>query len=262
MKKSIWLICLVVFLFVPEVSSGEQITIIYDSETRPGSKMKPGWGFSAIIERGDFVVMLDTGLDEETFKHNLRISGYKPTDIDVVAISHWHPDHTGGLRYLMEANPNLIAYVPASTAHQPPVDKRYIVLKGKKDLPHGLVVLQTTAVDSEKSGVEDELSVVVKTAKGSAVVHGCAHSELRDILKNVKKVFPGKIHMSMGGMRYLNKTEEEMRVITKDLKEIGLEKIGPAHCAVGPASTKIFNESFGKHVFYARLGAVIPLPPE
>ncbi len=63
-------------------------------------------------------------------------------------------------------------------------------------------------------------------------------------------------------MRYLNKTEEEMRVITKDLKEIGLEKIGPAHCAVGPASTKIFNESFGKHVFYARLGAVIPLPPE
>jgi metal-dependent hydrolase (beta-lactamase superfamily II) len=232
MKKSIWLICLVVFLFVPEVSSGEQITIIYDSETRPGSKMKPGWGFSAIIERGDFVVMLDTGLDEETFKHNLRISGYKPTDIDVVAISHWHPDHTGGLRYLMEANPNLIAYVPASTAHQPPVDQRYIVLKGKKDLPHGLVVLQTTAVDSEKSGVEDEL------------------------------VFPGKIHMSMGGMRYLNKTEEEMRVISKDLKEIGLEKIGPAHCAVGPASTKIFNESFGKNVFYARLGAIIPLPPE
>ena len=130
-----------------------QISIIYDSESRPGSKMKPGWGFSAIIERGDFVVMLDTGLDEETFKHNLRISGYKPTDIDVVAISHWHPDHTGGLRYLMEANPNLIAYVPASTAHQPPVDKRYIVLKGKKDLPNGLVVLQTTAVDSEKSTI-------------------------------------------------------------------------------------------------------------
>ncbi|MBW2485598.1 MAG: MBL fold metallo-hydrolase [Deltaproteobacteria bacterium] len=224
--------------------------------------MKTGWGFSAIIEREDFVVMLDTGLDEKIFAHNLRISGYKPADIDVVVISHWHPDHTGGLKYLMDANPNLIAYVPVSIAHHPPKDTRYIVLKGKKDLPHGVVVLQTTAVDSEKSGVEDELSVAVKTVKGSAVVHGCAHSELRDILKNVKKVFPGKIYMSMGGMRYLNKTEEEMRVIAKDLKEIGLEKIGPAHCAVGPASTKIFNESFGQDVFFAGLAAEIPLPPE
>jgi 7,8-dihydropterin-6-yl-methyl-4-(beta-D-ribofuranosyl)aminobenzene 5'-phosphate synthase len=262
MKKSIWLICLVIFLSIPIVSFAKQISIIYDSDARPGSRMKTGWGFSAIIERGDFVVMLDTGWDEKIFKHNLNISGYKPTDIDIVVISHWHPDHTGGLKYLMEANPNLIAYVPGSTDHHPPSDKRYIIPKGKKDLLHGVVVLQTTAVDSEKSGVEDELSVVVKTAKGPVVVHGCAHSELRNILKNVKKVFPGKIHMSMGGMRYLNKTEDEMRVIVKDLKEIGLEKIGPAHCAVGPASTKIFNESFGKDVFYARLEAVIPLPPE
>lgn len=262
MKKSMWVMCLVIFLSIPRVSFGDQITIIYDNEIRAGSKMKTGWGFSAIIEREDFVVMLDTGLDEKIFEHNLRISGYKPTDIDVVVISHWHPDHTGGLKYLMEENPNLIAYVPASTAHHPPRDTRYIVLKGKKDLPHGVVVLQTTAVDSDKSGVEGELSVVVKTVKGSAVVHGCAHSELRNILKNVKKVLPDKIYMSMGGMRYLYKTEEEMRVIAKDLKEIGLEKIGPAHCAVGPASTKIFNESFGMDVFFAGLAAVIPLPPE
>ena len=68
----------------------------------------------------------------------------------------------------MKANPNFIAYVPASNVHHPSRDTRYIVLKVKKYLPHGVVVMQMTGVDSEKSGVEDELSVVVKTVKGSA----------------------------------------------------------------------------------------------
>ena len=262
MKKKICIVLLLALLAIPNVSLAKQISIIYDSETRTGSGMKTGWGFSAIIERGDSIVMLDTGWDEAIFKHNLKISGYKPADIDVVVISHWHPDHIGGLKYLMKANPGLIAYVPGSSANSPPDNKRYFVPKSNKDLPDGMTILQTTGADYERSGVEDELSIVAKTEKGPVVIHGCAHSELRNILRNVKKLFPGKIHMSMGGMRYLNKTEPEMRVIAKDLKEIGLEMIGPAHCAVGPASTKVFKEFFADNVFYARLGAVIPVPAE
>ena len=69
-------------------------------------------------------MMLDTGWDEAIFRHNLQKSGYKPADIDVVAISHWHPDHSGGLEYLMKNNPKLIAYVPDHSQHHAPDDKR------------------------------------------------------------------------------------------------------------------------------------------
>lgn len=261
-ERRIWLVFMLILFLIPKVSQGAQISIIYDSDARPGSKMKTGWGWSAVIERGEFIVMLDTGWDEAIFRHNLQVSKYKPTDIDVVVISHWHPDHIGGLKYLMENNPRLVAYLPGSSNDRPPDDKRYFIPKGKKDLSPEIMILQTTGADYESSGVEDELSLVLKTQNGVVVVHGCAHSELRNILSKVKEYFPGKIHMTMGGMRYLNKTEAEMRMIAKDLKEIGLEKIGPAHCAIGEASAKIFRESFGKDFFYARLGAVIPLPVE
>jgi 7,8-dihydropterin-6-yl-methyl-4-(beta-D-ribofuranosyl)aminobenzene 5'-phosphate synthase len=260
MRKRIWLVLLFIFFPLPTTSLGAQISVIYDSDGRAGSEMKTGWGWSAVIEREKFIVILDTGWDEAIFRHNLQASGYKPADIDVVVISHWHPDHIGGLKYLMKNNPRLIAYVPGSSRHQAPDDKRYFIPKGKKDLSQKMMILQTTGADYASSGVEDELSLVLRTSKGTVVVHGCAHSELRNILGKVKEYLPGKIHMTMGGMRYLNKTEAEMRVIAEDLKEIGLEKIGPAHCAVGDASTKIFREFFGKDFFYARLGAIIPLP--
>ena len=50
-----------------------------------------------VVDTGDEVVLFDTGLDAAGITGALDAAGYKPGDIDVVVITHMHPDHIGGL---------------------------------------------------------------------------------------------------------------------------------------------------------------------
>ncbi|MHA1282931.1 MAG: MBL fold metallo-hydrolase [Promethearchaeota archaeon] len=42
-------------------------------------------------------IIFDTGSTNKTFIHNSNIRGYSLYDVDIIALSHWHYDHTGAL---------------------------------------------------------------------------------------------------------------------------------------------------------------------
>jgi len=46
-------------------------------------------------------VIFDTGSSNETFLYNLNARAYSLYDIDMILISHWHYDHTGGLYQIL-----------------------------------------------------------------------------------------------------------------------------------------------------------------
>jgi 7,8-dihydropterin-6-yl-methyl-4-(beta-D-ribofuranosyl)aminobenzene 5'-phosphate synthase len=46
--------------------------------------------------------ILDTGGTNQTFLHNLDIRGYPLYDTDIIVLSHWHYDHSGGLYNILE----------------------------------------------------------------------------------------------------------------------------------------------------------------
>ena len=56
-----------------------------------------------LINTGSKLVLVDTGSGKsmgENAGHmltNLKLAGYSPEQIDAVVITHWHPDHVGGL---------------------------------------------------------------------------------------------------------------------------------------------------------------------
>ena len=71
----------------------------------PEKKYQPGFS-PTIINTGREVVLFDTGNGENGFvprphggwlAANLAAAGFKPEDIDLVVLSHGHPDHVGGL---------------------------------------------------------------------------------------------------------------------------------------------------------------------
>ena len=57
-----------------------------------------------VVNTGKKLILLDTGLADTgpattgLWMQNFRAAGYKPEDVDMIVLSHWHPDHVNGLR--------------------------------------------------------------------------------------------------------------------------------------------------------------------
>lgn len=107
------------FLMLAAPSSAQepkQITILYDAFGAPSTLVKD-WGFAAFIEYGGRRILFDTGNDARIFEDNANQLRIDLTRLDAVIISHRHGDHTSGLNYLLEVNPDVKIYAPQEGAY-------------------------------------------------------------------------------------------------------------------------------------------------
>lgn len=65
------------------------------AETAP-DKTYPGGTNAFLVKTEGYNILVDTGLGRELFK-NLEAHGVKPQEVDVILITHLHPDHFLGL---------------------------------------------------------------------------------------------------------------------------------------------------------------------
>ena len=77
------------------------ITILSDN-TVAARNVLAEHGLSLWVEAGDRRMLFDTG-QGRVLPHNLLALGLSVADVDVVAISHGHYDHTGGLPHVLAA---------------------------------------------------------------------------------------------------------------------------------------------------------------
>lgn len=82
-----------------------EVAQVMDANLLPANKYQPGFT-PMVINTGKEVVIFDTGNGERGFvprpnggwlAQQLEPAGFKPEQIDVVVLSHGHPDHIGGL---------------------------------------------------------------------------------------------------------------------------------------------------------------------
>ena len=76
-----------------------------------------------LLDDGERIVLVDAGASEAfgesmgKLQASLTMSGYKPEDIQIVLLTHLHPDHVGGLLLNNQAAfPNAQVYAPQSEA--------------------------------------------------------------------------------------------------------------------------------------------------
>jgi 7,8-dihydropterin-6-yl-methyl-4-(beta-D-ribofuranosyl)aminobenzene 5'-phosphate synthase len=134
----------------------------------------------------------------------------------------------------------------------------FAAVKKSEEIFPGIQVITT---QSRKLGTLEmnEVSLVIRTPKGLAVVVGCSHPGVERILKNAAKI-DSRFYTVVGGFHLVltprSEVERVAGVLHDDLK---LERVAPGHCT-SELGFAVFRDHFKDRFDQAGLGAVITLP--
>ena len=282
-------------LIVLPVQAGAQqparVTILYDA-FGPASALQKDWGFAALIEYGGRRILFDAGNDAGIFARNVERLGVDLTRLDAAVISHRHGDHTTGLEVLIAANPTVPIYTPQEGAFftggapsdfferdaSVPATMRYFdgkdpgAVRSGTPWPRGHFQIVTTSIEifpgffvlttrSEKPGTREmnELSLVVRTPQGLAVVVGCSHPGVENILEAATQI-DKQLYTTIGGFHLVRTPREEIERVAGVLHDtLKLQRVAPGHCTSEPGFAA-FIRKFGERFDQAGLGVTLQLP--
>ena len=218
------------------------ITIIYDNYPMLAG-LKTDWGFSCLVDLGKTQLLFDTGGNGKILLENMAKLGIDPKDIDIVFLSHFHHDHTGGLGEFLQINRDVTVYYPRSF---PDKLVEEINKSGRKPVPVSLFqqIKANIFTLGELGGTIPEQSLALRTSKGIVVITGCAHNGIVNILEKAKESFPGEaIYLALGGFHMLRQTDNEISGIINKIFKMGVVNVAPSHCS-GDNAREMFKDAY------------------
>jgi len=219
--------------------------------------LKTGWGFSCLIEGLEKTVLFDTGGNGDILLSNMRQLGLDAEAVDVVALSHIHGDHTGGVGAFLARNPDVTVYMPESFPAS--FQQDVIHLGAAVDTVSGpRQLLDSVHSTGEMGWSVKEQALIVDTPRGFIVITGCAHPSVADMAERAHQYLGKKIYLLMGGFHLGGRTDAEIRTIIKRLKAVGVEKVAPSHCT-GDNAIRMFRDEWKDDFIEGGLGAIIEL---
>ncbi|UCG39184.1 MAG: MBL fold metallo-hydrolase [bacterium] len=254
-------------------------------------------GFAALVERGKEKVLFDTG-QGYALLHNARFLEVDLASVKKVVLSHGHDDHTGGLAEFLKTGGPRDVYAHPALFHSrfrevpdgPPIPigipftRHYLEGLGAhfhlseepQEVSEGIMttgaVPRRTAFETGDANlvlgcehgsgpdpISDDLSLIVEGGSGLAVLLGCAHAGLVNILRHVQTLVPQKpIRAVVGGTHLGFSSEEQMQGTLQAMASMGVDRVGASHCT-GLAGSARLREALGDSFFFAGVGAVLEL---
>lgn len=234
-----------------------RITIVFDNTVYDGD-LEAAWGFAAIIERGDHMLLFDTGADGAMLLRNMAALGFDPLDIDTVVLSHNHADHTAGMDRVLASGVTPTVYVLDSfpRTFKTRVARKTTVIEVERgqEVAPGIFTTGTLT-----SGTPDEQALVIPTGEGLIVITGCAHPGIVEIAAAARDLFDDSdqpVLLAMGGFHLMNHTAYQLDKIIDRLHELDVQQIMPTHCT-GEDSITHFAEKLGEAYVEGGVGRVL-----
>ncbi|MCD6522885.1 MAG: MBL fold metallo-hydrolase [Candidatus Diapherotrites archaeon] len=238
---------------VSAASGSIRIITLYDNNPYD-ERFETGFGYSSLIQAGNNTILFDTGGDSITLLRNMEKAGVKPETINIIVLSHIHGDHTGGLLGLLEHTKAPIVYLPSSF----PQDFKEKVKTNAK-------LVEVSAPSEISKGIYStgelgtwikEQSLIIKSSKGIIIITGCAHPGIVEIVKKAKEITGERVYLVLGGFHLNGASENEIRNIVREFRELGVEKVAPCHCT-GETATKIFKEEYKEYFIENGVGKTV-----
>jgi len=236
------------------MNSKFDFTVVYDNNPY-NPALKTDWGFSCLIQGAEKNILFDTGTQGNILLSNMNLLNINPQDIEIVILSHFHRDHTGGLSSLLNENSNITVYVPSFF---PAPFKNSIKEAGASyvDVNSYQKIEENVYTSGIISGWINEQSLILDSEKGIVLITGCAHPRIVNIIKTVKDLTKKDIYLAFGGFHLTGFEDPEINEIIRSFKELGVKKAGPSHCS-GKEARELFEKSFGKNYIPIGVGKKI-----
>ncbi len=230
-----------------------KITVLVDNRSI-SPNLLAAWGLSLLIETDDDVLLFDTGPEWEILKRNALALGVKLLNIRRVIISHWHGDHSGGLR-------GLISYLRRK--HRVPyiVAPEFRAGYNKILVPDGPSrILKGIATTGPLGDLIKEQALVVRVCRyGLVVIVGCTHPGVEEVLSKVSSMSEGEPIIALVGGLHL--TLPALETLLDCLRRYEVRAIAPAHCT-GDALIKALSVIYGKGFLRMYVGRLLSIPQE
>jgi len=235
-----------------------RITIVSDNNGQPAGspgprqKLETSWGFACVIEVSGHRILFDTGSDGPMLVRNMRALGVEPASIDILVLSHEHWDHVGGIDEFLASGAHPTVYVPGSFSAE-------LRERLARDVPVVEVSGRTTvgsfaSTTGEMGTTIIEQGLVVETGDGVAVVTGCAHPGIAEMVRAAADGRP--IALVVGGFHLKDAGERAIDETISALDALGVRRVAPTHCSGEPARVRL-AAAFGDRYSGVGVGSVL-----
>ncbi len=236
------------------------------------------YGFSAWIEYNGKKIVFDTGWSD-VWCRNAETAKIDLASADVIALSHFHSDHSRGLLFHpFTERKKLVVHPRALSAMlnpfiEPP-DRHFphnyaeIEQKIRSDFeiveaadPHELTsgafflgeiprVVPFERGYYYEDPMPDDTALAFRTDKGAVIVTGCSHSGICNICTYAKEVTGQEIHAVIGGFHLVNPEKPAVNETIEWFRSENIPRLLPVHCVSFDIQARLQTE-FG----YDRPGA-------
>lgn len=216
-----------------------KISIIFDNKGK--ENLKSGWGFSALVEQGNEVLLFDTGCCGSDTLSNLELMGFDINSLDKVAISHSHWDHTGGIFDLLKVKPGITFYIGEDLGKRfsEEIERRGgKVSKGK----NWRQLWDNAYLTPELSGDIPEQALVINNKEFVFLLLGCSHPGVENFIKIAYHRFRKPLCFA-GGFHYYPLSQKKIAKKIKIINRFPIKRVFPMHCT-GEKGIVLLKESF------------------
>ena len=242
-----------------------KLTVLIDNNTYIDEYYLGEPAVSDLVEDGERVILFDTGYSDAFLTNAARMKQDLSRVTDIV-LSHGHNDHTGGLSAFFErysqpvrlhAHPGVFSpkrvdgldvgsplplsrlpnWVEPKLSRKPARISEHVWYLG--EIPRVYSFEAECAIGEtlsacggcwEEDRLPDDTSLALDLPEGVFVVTGCAHAGVCNTVRYAKEMTGKDRALGVLGGFHLFETGDVLNQTIATLRELGVERVYPAHC--------------------------------